>query len=235
VSQTTAGRATVLLLLLAFLPHSLASEEWKLLKEQQGIRVYSQKVAGSRYDAFKGIVELRAPLASILGLLEHTEACPEWVHSCILGRTLASNGFSKRYTYQVLDLPFPLAKRDSVVEAITSHNGVTGAITITLTAAADYYPATKHVRIRVTSGSFHLDPIDEDRTEVTWQLHTDPAGFIPAFLVNMLLVDIPFQSLQRMEEMVKTAPYKRVAIKYDADGSPIDLLHRSWPLPEAVE
>lgn len=216
-------------------PHTLAAEQWKLLRDQQGIRIYSQKVNGSKYEAFKGIIVLQSSPASILGLLDHTEASTEWVQFCTFGKTLKSNGFSERYIYQVTDLPFPLATRDAVFRATTSYNPVTQAITVTLAAAADFYPATEYVRIRIGSGYFHLRPIDDDNTEVTWQLHVDPGGAIPAFLINMMLVEIPFQSLQRMAEQVKKEPYQRLEFKYDADGNPVDLLHRSWHHIDALD
>lgn len=233
ISQA-ARHASVLLLSLA-LPHTLAAEEWKLLRDRQGIQIYSRKVTGSKYEAFKGIIVLKSSPASILGLLDHTEASSEWVQFCTFGKTLKSNGFSERYIYQVMDLPFPLATRDAVFRATTSYNPVTQAITVALAAVADFYPATEYVRIRIGSGYFKVRVIDDDNTEVTWQLHVDPGGAIPALLANMMLVEIPFQSLQRMAQLVIKEPYQRLEFKYDADGNPVDLLYRSWPQAEALD
>lgn len=223
-----------LLFLLILTPHALASDQWQLLRDKEGVRVYSQKVSGSRYESFKGVMVLESSLASILGLLDHTEASPEWLHLCVEGKTLKTNGFSERTIYQVIDLPFPFATRDAVYRATTSHNPLTGVFTITLESAADYYPVTKHVRIRISSGYFLLKPIDATSTEVTWKLHIDPAGAMPAFLLNMLLVEIPFKSLRRMAELVRTSPYKHLELKYDAQGNPVELLNRNWIMGHAA-
>ena len=49
--------------------------------------------------------------------------------------------------------------------------------------------------------------MSEDRTEVVWTQHTEPGGFIPG-LVNLLLVDIPHQSLMHLESVANRLPYR---------------------------
>jgi hypothetical protein len=70
-----------------------------------------------------------------------------------------------------------------------------------------------------------LQQLDEDRLRLTWTQYIDPAGSLPAFMVNALLTDVPFNSLKKFREVVKKEKYRNARFIFDESGTPIDLTY----------
>ncbi|MDK1022732.1 MAG: START domain-containing protein [Gammaproteobacteria bacterium] len=222
-------RLSGVLIIISILSGSISvSAEWKLLKDQDEIQVFSRHVKDSAYDEFKGVAIIAASLASTLGVLDDIAACPEWINYCDSSILLDDNGYDRRHVYQINDLPFPAANRDVVTEILISHEVATRIITIKMTSRPDYYPRSKHVRIIRSDGFFQLVPVAEGRTRVVWQHHAEPGGVLPAFMINSMIVDLPFKSLQAMRLLVQKDKYQQLKIDYDKDGNMVGLLHRTW-------
>ena len=192
--------------------------EWELRKEEKGIRVYTRSVPGSQLRAFKGTVKIKASLASVLGVLDDTAACPEWVHRCKSGKVLERKSFTDVYTYKVTDMPFPTKDRDIVIHKVITQDPKSKAITIRNTAVPDFIPKTRNVRIEKSEGSYLLTPLPDGTVEVTWEQFSDPAGRIPRSLINSMIVNTPLLTLNRLRELAQTSKYQRAKLKYSSDG-----------------
>ena len=192
---------------------------WELKQDDEGIEVYVRTVEGSRYKAFKAVAVVDAGLPSLAAILDHTEACPRWLHRCESGTLLEQMNDTERLFHQVTDLPFPARTRDAIFYARVDYlDG--GRVLITLEARPDAYPATKHVRIMEAAGTYLLEPLDGGRTRITWEQQADPGGRLPAWIVNALLTDMPFKSMQALRELVQEPPYKDAHVVYDEAGNP---------------
>ena len=213
---------SVILLYLASSFSTFASdnidEQWKPRKDKNGIQIFSRNVKGSKYEEFKGVVELDATIASSLALLDDTQACADWLHRCELSRVLQRSGLLQRHIYQVSDLPFPAASRDMVFKA-TARQTAEGGIQIDLQSMPDFIEETEYVRVIESYGSYLLERLDENRTRLTWIQYVDPAGVLPAFMVNSLLTDIPFKSLRNFKKVVKRDKYRNARFIRHENGS----------------
>lgn len=207
---------------------SSASADWELKKDKDGIQVFTREVADSRYREFKGTIVINSTLASVLGVLDHTESCPNWLHRCIEGKLIEQTSFNQRIIYQATDLPFPAASRDSVFVARTTYDAKSNQVQIHLQSAPGKHPLTNHVRIIKSSGSYTLEQLADDRVRVIWRQHIDPAGRLPSFVVNALVTDIPFESLANLRELVKKPIYQRLTFIYDDTGQVVSLDGTSW-------
>ncbi len=95
---------------------------------------------------------------------------------------------------------------------------------VQLRATPDALPESNHVRIRSAYGSYLLQPVGEGVTRVTWQQFVDPGGALPAWMVNSMLTDLPFKSLQAFRRLVKKEPYRSTVFTYDENGIPAAIL-----------
>jgi len=193
-------------------------EEWKPRKDKNGIQVYSRRVAGSKYEEFKGVVELNATIASSLALLDDTQACTEWLHRCERSKELQRSGLLERHIYQISDLPFPALSRDMIFKA-TIVQTEDGNIRIDLQSKPDFIEETGYIRITDSYGFYLLEKLDENRTRLTWVQYVDPAGALPAFMVNSMLTDVPFKSLLNFQKVVKREKYRDARFIHHEDGS----------------
>lgn len=207
--------------------HAAASEAWELDRDKEGIKVYTREVEGSRYREFKGVTEMQTSLASAVGLLDDTSACQDWLHLCEESRVLDQKNWSERYIYQISDLPFPASTRDAIFHA-TITQSADREVLIELSSRPDYIPETDHVRIHDSHGAYLLQVIDDYTIRMTWTMYINPAGSLPAFLVNRLLTDIPFKSLLKFRDLVSREKYQVLEFQYNQEGQAIDLINRSW-------
>jgi hypothetical protein len=63
------------------------------------------------------------------------------------------------------------------------------------------------VRIQSLTGQWLLTPLTKGDVSVTYEMSVDPGGNIPKWLVNLMAVDLPFNTLQKLRNIVKEARY----------------------------
>lgn len=205
-----------------------ANAQWELVKDEDGIKVYLRTVPGSKIKEFKGVTNINSSLDSILAVLDDTEACPKWIHNCKDPAKLSEISFNEGYIYQVIDFPFPVKDRDIILHSVMTQKADTKQVTIQLNAVPGYISETKNVRIKKSDGFYLLKPLPGGTIEVTWQHHTEPGGRIPKWLVNSLLVDTPFKTLNNLRKIVKEEKYQRARLKYSPEGVAVGWEVKDW-------
>ncbi len=200
-----------------------ALDEWQLRKEADGISVYSRQIQDVDYLEFKAVTKIPGKVASALALLNDTAACSQWLHRCVESHVITQISNLESIFYQVSKLPFPAKARDLVFHAVASQKP-TGEILVTLRARPDLLPLAEPIRIRHAYGTYLLEPLSDTTSRLTWQQYIDPAGSLPAWIVNRMLVDLPFNSLQAFRKLVTHQPYRDTKIGYDEKGMPNALI-----------
>lgn len=190
---------------------------WELQKDEGNIQVYFKDVQGSDIKAFMGKTVMSASLSSILKVMKDESTCADWVQGCVTARTLEQETFNNALQYGVNDLPWPADNRDYVNRVAIVDNSETGEVTVSLEAVEGHVPVTDNVRLEKMKIRYYLAPVNETETSVIWVQHTEPSGYIPDWLVNMLLIDIPFYSLTRLEEVANKPDYRSAKFVYSED------------------
>lgn len=92
------------------------------------------------------------------------------------------------------------------------------AVTITLDNEPDYIAETKYIRIRHSYGRYVVESLGDGTARLTWIQFVDPAGSLPAFLVNVVAVNFPYKSFLNFKKWVVRPEYQRLAFEYDKMG-----------------
>lgn len=191
--------------------------EWELQKDEDNIQVYFKGVKGSDVQAFMGKTIMSASVSSIVKVMKTDATCVDWVQGCINAYDIEGSTFSNAHQYGINHLPWPADDRDYVNQVSTVNNVQTGDVTISLKAVEGIIPLSDRVRITNMNIKYYLSPLSDNKTEVIWIQHTEPGGNIPDWLVNMLLIDIPFYSLTRLEEVARKPEYSAAEFLYNED------------------
>lgn len=183
---------------LAALSSMAMAEDWKVAKDEDGIKVSLSEVASSQYKAYRGVTLIKAPVAKIRALQEDVAGSCAWIHECKLQKLLKHEG-DQSWTYAQFNTPWPVTARDSVLH-VTTVQEADGGVTRTIEAAPTYQPEEKgFVRVTEAKGFWKLVP-KGDATEVTYQLHTNPGGSVPSWLANKFVVEAPFNTLKALRD-----------------------------------
>lgn len=202
-----------LTLLLGALPAAAGPEpQWELIGREEGVAVYRKEVEGSPLVAFRGETELDATPEQVLWVLATNERRTEWVDMCAESRVLERLGPFDQVIYQRFALPWYLSDRDYVYRATavrTEEGGVELRLASCEHAAA---PETCGVRARLIESRYLLTPLPGGKTRITVEIHTDPMGMVPKWLVNVVQEEWPQKTLSGIRAQLQRSDAGQCAL-----------------------
>lgn len=198
----------LLLTLFGFVPQK-KEEPWRLRKFENGISVYSREAEGSNFLELKCVFSIKTSLSSIVALLDDFESYPEWVYRCEKSSTLKKTSDQDLIHYQSVAPPWPVDKRDLIVQVKLTQDPITKVVQQRSICIPDYVPRVPgHVRVVNLRALWTLTPLKDGFVNVEYLLMLDPAGSIPAWVVNLGVVDGPYQTELNMKEWLFKEKYQ---------------------------
>jgi hypothetical protein len=189
-----------LLILLLPIP-VIAQENWKLVKEESGIKVYTKPEPGSDYKAFKAEMQVKCKIEDIVHILKTSDSINNWIVNC-KGIELLKSNVNDQYYYIETQLPFPFKNRDMVYhfQYFKENNE---QVRVNVTGMPEYIPHREGiVRLAKTNGYWLLSTIGPDKVSVIYQMHVEPGGLIPAWLANPFIVNVPFSTFNELRKLI---------------------------------
>ena len=182
---------------------------WELAKEQDGIRVYTRKIEPSPIAESLGVITVDASLSAIATLIMDADQQQEWIDSVNESRLLQQVSDHEIYLYTVSRAPWPVSDRDTVVHTELFQDDRSRIVTIRSRAKPDFIPPVEGLlRIREVDSTWRLIPRPGRKVELCYRMHSDPGGQLPAWLVNSVVVNQPFNTLKKLAEMVRQPSYR---------------------------
>ncbi|PWJ43091.1 START domain-containing protein [Sediminitomix flava] len=185
-----------------------AQKNWEFKKEKEQIKVYLKDVEGSKLKAFKGECDIKAPISNCIALIQDIPSLADWMPNTSFAKLLSNSADSLLVYYSVSEAPWPLSPRDGIYQYVFQYNKSEELLEVNIKLEANKLPEEKDkIRIRVGGGRWLLKKIDDFSTKVIFEFHADPAGDIPSWLANSVVVDTPIDTLKNMKNLVNTAKY----------------------------
>ena len=208
-------RITIIVFLLIQSMVAFSQPAWKLIAEEEGIKVFSQPVTYSKIKALKVECELKASSSELVALLLDVDAAEDWVYhtkSCILLRKVSD---SELFYYSEVSLPWPLDNRDFVAHVKVTQDPATKIVTVNAPAIPGWVTEKKGiVRINHSVGHWIIKPLQKGKIKLEYTLQVDPGGGVPAWAVNTFAAQGPIESFKNMREQLEAAKYKNVALGF---------------------
>lgn len=182
-------------------------DPWKLLKNKNGVKVFARHVPGSKYRELlaKGVVSV--PFEVGLELVKDCDSYHEWYGMCKQLYVIRKISEKEYFMYFVLDMPL-LTDRDVVVRVtadwdMEKKNGWVKLVSIN----SKYKMDSGLVRMPGLSGGFTFREVAEGKFEVTYKVHADLGGSLPAWMVNIAAKKHPYQTAVGARRHVKSEKY----------------------------
>lgn len=186
-----------------------APAEFALEKDKNGVKVYTRKIEGSALKEFKGVTAIKTSLASLVALLDDTDALPQWLHNCGAAKLVQNINVAERITYTTVKAPWPVSDRDTVSYSKIVQDPKSKVVTVYLKGLADRYPLQSgKVRVPSMKGFWQFIPNKSGYVTIIYQLHSEPGGSIPDALANSTATDMPYHTLLNMHKIVKEEKYQ---------------------------
>lgn len=180
----------------------LAEENWELVRDRDGIQVYSQPVEGSDFNAVRGVTRISSSLSRLVTLVRDPELRPLWDEYCGESYIYKQLNSREELVYLHSELPWPVSDRDMLNRVTWSQDAGTLEVTMRSVATRDILQEKEgRVRVAVATNDWQLRPKEAGWIELTTTVHLDPAGPLPAWLLNKLSVEAPYRSLLNLREL----------------------------------
>ena len=183
----------------------VSDDAWKLVSGKgKDLQVYTKVVEGQAIKAVKAVTTLNAPITTLLMVLSDDELVPEWIP--VIGKAellqdTDADGVSVMYL--ITKFPWPVKDRETVVETLTTYDESTNTVIMESTGVPGYVQGKKGViRTRDSYTRWKIHPLEDGKLHVEIITHTDPRGFFPKWLMNMIVTRTPRTMFTRLEELL---------------------------------
>ena len=186
------------------------ADGWEQIADKDGVKVFRRSVAGSPLKSMKGIGTVDAPPATVALVLLDDDRAPEWVDSLAESRVVKVNSPYDYIEYNHIAMPAFIRDREFVTHVTMGVERDKQQAYIKSEPADDGAVAHRAKIIRGTlSGFYELKAIDGGKhTLLTIELHSDPKGWIPAWVVNLFQKDWARETIGGIRKQVKKGDLK---------------------------
>lgn len=184
--------------------------EWKeeAFEEDLDIRVYTREVANSPLKEFKGVTRVNVPTSALVALLKDSEAATEWMKDVVHYEMLEQVSETESVIYTINKAPWPVTNRDLVTRSIMSQDE-NKVVTVQITAEPQGKEINDdYIRIPELTGFWKFIPQENGVVEVVYQVHANPGGSLPTWLVNSIVIETPLETLTKMHDKVGLDKYQ---------------------------
>ncbi len=185
---------------------SPAPSEWEEVSRTDDVTVYRKEVPGSPVLAYRATAQIDAPIAKVMGIVRDTIRLPEWTYRVKNAEIVEEISKNERIIYMHASAPWPVTDRDSVVRSIFEYDITNQQIQVRIESIED--PRRKEfsgkIRAWIYPSRFVFKPLDDGKkTHIVAELHGDPKGSIPKWVVNMIQKRAPVKTLQNLKKRVQ--------------------------------
>jgi ribosome-associated toxin RatA of RatAB toxin-antitoxin module len=172
------------------------------------IQVFTRVVENSPLKEFKGVTHIKADVASFVALLLDFEMATSWLHNVIEFKVMDAPSDTESVIYTVNKTPWPITNRDVYIRTAMSADKL-GAVTLSFTAESNSAEKNKdYIHMPELVGTWIFTPMEEGMVEVTYQVHANPGGSLPNWMVNAIVIETPLKTLLNLRKVIKSEKYQ---------------------------
>lgn len=191
------------------------SNEWRLVKDEDGVQVSTLKTPGSGLVLVKAHTRIRSSLAGMVKLLEDLDSCVDahCYDGAVIERLPMPPGRYAAYLQFKFDIK-GLKTREYVLLQEHSQDPRTGQLVIHMLAAPDRLPRDLCcVRITHLNNTWRLTPLPGGELDIEFTQDTDIGG-LPDVLADIALTLGTYQILHGMQELMNMDKYRNAQVAY---------------------
>lgn len=208
----------LLILIICISQNLYAEDNWKMIKNADGIEVYVRPYKNSNINECKGIVTIPASIDIIYAIISYAPLHKKLMHTCYDSFLVRPWEKGCQVHYFAFTAPWPILNRDLIYETCAKFNNEAGNIMVTSRVVSDASVPIRNKLVRVTdsNNTWILEKLGPEQTRVTYRNYFNPAvaKVIPQAFVNIICEDVPFYTLINMRNLAKEPIYQELAPKY---------------------
>ena len=187
--------AFILSMFLSPVHPAVASDDWTLIKDQNDIKVYTQKTSKG-YDKVKAEFTIKAEINEFAAFLKDVKNFTNWIYHCKSATIVAEE--EDAMTYEIIShVPFPFS--DRYVSIQSTREFFEDSIVIQ-SVSAGLKPKSKDlVVINDYNVKWKANKLDNGQLNVVYEMNSNPGGNVPGWLYNLTVEQAPYQTMLNLK------------------------------------
>ncbi len=203
-----------LIVLLLNLSVTNAQEDWKQIREKQGITVFTRSNPNMDFKEFRSKMIINGTLEQFLSVLYDVDGLSSWGYNVKKAHLVSSEGDTIQVYYAEAKAPFPYKNRDGVYLNRFRWNSKERELFVEIEMPDGLIPEKENLVRMEGYGSWVVRELDRGKLEITFQMQMDPGGSIPAWMANMFAGDTPYHTLLGLREAMQEEKHQRKSYEF---------------------
>jgi hypothetical protein len=184
------------------------ADGWEQTDSRDGVTVFKRIDPNSPFRGIKGTGLVDAKVSTVAQVLLDDARAPEWVDSLDEARVVNVISSSEYIEYNHVHMPWPTSDREFLTRVSLSYDAAARRSEIR-SAPVDLpgLPPKKGDIRGMLRASYTMVPVDgadgRQQTQLTVEIHSDPGGWIPSFLVNFFQKDWALETIGGIRAQAK--------------------------------
>jgi len=202
--KTAGVRLLLIILSCLFISFAFSQPSWKLTKNKDGIQVFQRDAKNSNFKNIKVECTLQGSFEKLIAIINNVNHYKDWVYNNKATSLLKRVNGYEFYYYTETFLPWPLDNRDAIMHTRITKDSLNRSLKINSTAVPNYL-ATKAGKVRITRSeiNWNVTKASSNSIRIVYTFETDPGGNVPSWLVNNFADKGPYESFQKLGELLK--------------------------------
>ncbi|MFP4620878.1 MAG: hypothetical protein ACLFM7_06170 [Bacteroidales bacterium] len=187
--------------------------QWELIKDKRGIKIYSKSGDNSEYIEIKGVSEVRSNLTAFVALMKDVNGFENWMHAAKETSLIEKNNEYHFSYYLHSDIPWPAKDRDVVLNFRIFRDTSHQVIYTTASNLKGKIPKKEGIRrIPSVKSSWRFVPIEGNRVKIIFETLVNPGIQLPDWLAEKIYQLAPYHTIKNMKQTVQKEKYQSARI-----------------------
>jgi hypothetical protein len=195
-----------LVLCSAFASVAIGQYNWKLSKDEDGIKVYLSEVKHSKFKNIKVECTVEGTFDKLVTIINDVNNQKSWVYNNISSSLLKRVNANEFYYYTKTHLPWPMTNRDAVIHLKMDKDSLNRFLKISAVSVPGYVEKKSDlVRVPRSNISWYVTMPTTKTISIVYIFDAEPGGSLPAWAVNMFTEKGPYQSFKKLSGLLKNS------------------------------
>jgi ribosome-associated toxin RatA of RatAB toxin-antitoxin module len=179
-----------------------------LRKEKDSIRVFTCDNENSKFKTIKAEVMMNATLSQVASIIMDVEQYDEWQFNTVASKILDKPNAGDVTFYSEVEAPWPIANRDLIIRIQLEQDKKSKVVTLNCNSLPTYLPTKGSlVRVPFSNALWALAPVSKSKVQVNYFIEINPGGSVPAWMVNMVCAQAPYESFRNFKQRLASKRY----------------------------
>ncbi|MES2655100.1 MAG: START domain-containing protein [Bacteroidota bacterium] len=193
------------------------NDRWELKKDQNNIKIYVKKNNNHAINELKAVTNFSSSLNGLVAFVKDIAIHEKYIERCKSAYIIRNVNDSELYYYQETEAPWPVANRYGVIYYKIRQASNKTVVIQSSNILGLLPPKADMVEVPALKASWTFTPKANGIVEGEYYLYVNPGGNIPVWLINLFLVDGPYNTLLKMKKLLAQGKYQGAKSSYIKD------------------